>query len=171
VHRIMDRLESVTGRVFSLHAKPRTGGEHGIPKSPIATARIRLEGVEGDYNKYRTQRLKRDPGKAVLLLPREVLDDLRAEGWAVEPGHLGENVTSEGLANDAFVVGDRVTIGKDVVLEISEPCIPCSTLRVLEYVGRERLRDFIRTLAGRRGWYARVIAEGQIAIGDPISIV
>ena len=33
---------------------------------------------------------------------------------------------------------------------------------------RWRCNDFIRGLAGRRGWYAKVLVPGYVAVGDAV---
>ena len=40
------------------------------------------------------------------------------------------------------------------------------TLKHLPYIGNEKVKDFIKTLAGRRGWYAKVLKPGKIRKGD-----
>lgn len=153
-----------TMRVRSLQRKLRVAGERGIPKPSVDAIVVTEAGVDGDYNRYRTAKLKGDPGHAVLLIPIETLQALAAEGWPVAPGDLGENITTEGIAYDAMEPGTRLEIG-DALLEITEPCIPCSSLAALPYVGREKLKTFIKTLRGRRGWYARVLRGGAIMKG------
>lgn len=140
--------------------------EHGIPKQTVDEIAVDKHGVVGDFNRYRTEKLGGDPNKAVLLLAIETIDALNEERWPVAPGDLGENITTIGLR--ALTEGARVAIN-EAELEISEPCIPCSALRVLPYVGRERLKEFIQTLGGRRGWYARVLSPGAIGRGDVIT--
>ena len=43
---------------------------------------------------------------------------------------------------------------------------PCNNLGALEYVGRENRPEFLQTLEGRRGWFARVLTPGTIQDGD-----
>ena len=157
------------GRIASLSVKPRTAGEPGLPKQPVAALRVTAAGAEGDYNRYRAEKLQGDPDSAILLLTSDVLEALRQEGWTVAPGHLGENVLLEGIANTAFSPGRRVRIGA-VLLEVSRACDPCSELYTLPYVGRARGPEFVRTLQGRRGWYARVLAEGTLRPGDQVRL-
>lgn len=155
-------------RVTSLHRKARIKGERGIPKPSVDELAVTAAGVEGDYNRYRAESLKNDPGHAVLLLPTEILASLRAEGWPVAPGDLGENIATEGLLD--FAPGLELTIG-DARLELTEPCVPCANLRILPYIGREKQREFIKTLIDRRGFYARVLRAGTIRRGDVISVL
>src|SRR5690348_8220179 len=112
-------------RIHSLHQKPRTEGERGFPKPAVDEARVTETGLEGDYNHYRQTKKAGTNDHAVLLLSTETLHALAAEGWPVAPGDLGENVTVEGFAYDALAPGDRVALGDEVVLEISEACDPC----------------------------------------------
>lgn len=162
--------EAMDGTVIQVNVKGRQAGQRGIPKKPVERAEIRGTGLIGDFNRYRQEKLRGDSDSAVLLLPMEVIEELRLEGWEVQPGDLGENVTTEGIVLEAIGPGTRLIVGGQVELELSRVCKPCQNLRVLPYIGGERLRDFMQTLEGRRGWYARVIREGMVRPGDSISV-
>ncbi len=97
------------------------------------------------------------------------IKQLNNEGWPVRNGDLGENLTISDMHYSDLSIGDRLISG-DVVLEISEICNPCNNLSVLSYVGKKRISEFIQTMKGRRGWYARVIEEGTIDTDDKITI-
>jgi MOSC domain-containing protein YiiM len=128
---------------------------------------ITAEGVEGDYNRWRTEKANGDLDQAVLLLSEEILADLRAEGWPVQAGDLGENLLVAGLPPDALRIGTIVRLG-EVVLEVSKPCDPCTVLFTLPYVGVERGPQFLRIMNGRRGWYARVLRGGTVGVDTPV---
>jgi len=163
----MPSAAGVAGRVYELHRKPEVGGEHGLPKPSVAEAWVSRAGVEGDFNRYRHEEKRDDPGMALLVIPRETLSELVREGWPVRPGDLGENITTEGIAYDAFAPGRRFRAG-DVVFEVSKPCTPCDNLYLLPYVGPERGPEFLKVMLDRRGWYAQVVREGRVRSGDPV---
>ncbi|HTW55171.1 MAG TPA: MOSC domain-containing protein [Thermoplasmata archaeon] len=154
----------VAGRVVGLYVKPETAGERGLPKRSVGEIEFRESGVVGDFNRFRTEERHGDPAMAVLLISSELLAELRREGWPVRPGDLGENVTTEGI-DYARLGHGRWRIGTAEV-EISKACDPCDTLRLLPYVGSEKLAGFLRTMLGRRGWYARVVTPGRARLGD-----
>lgn len=157
----------MTGFIYQINVKPETPNERGIPKLPVDVVEVTLRGLAGDYNRYRTEKKKGNLNKALMLLPLETVLTLNDESWPIQPGHLGENFTTQGIPYDAFAVGKRYALGS-VVIEITEPCTPCSNLRVLPYIGGDRIKWFIQTLLGRRGWYAEVLTEGTVKIGDSI---
>jgi MOSC domain-containing protein YiiM len=159
-----------SGRVYRLHRKPRTPGEHGLPKVPVDEVAITAAGLEGDYNVYRHDEKADDAGMAVLIVPHETLAELNREGWPVRPGDLGENICSVGIPYDAFVPGRRFRVG-GVVLEITKPCTPCDNLFLLPYVGPSRGPEFLKVMLDRRGWYAKVVQEGRVRRDDPIEPV
>ena len=82
------------------------------------------------------------------------------------PGTFGDNLTIEGLPTD-LGVGDRLLAG-DVVLEVTAPRIPCSTLAA-------RMQDSNFGLQFRRaerpGAYCRVLHEGTVRAGDSVTRV
>jgi MOSC domain-containing protein YiiM len=125
--------------------------------------------VQGDFNRWRSEEANGDPDQAVLLLSEEILSALRTEGWPVQAGELGENLTLADLPPDAFQPGARMRVG-EVELEVSKPCDPCTVLFTLPYVGAERGPAFIRTLKGRRGWFARVVQGGTVRPGMPVEV-
>lgn len=87
-------------------------------------------------------------------------------GHEVSPGTFGENLTIEGMESALYRIGDRLILGS-VILEITAPRIPCNTLAT-------RMGDplFVKQFrqAERPGVYCRVIQEGWIRNGDPVSL-
>ncbi len=156
-------------RVAQLNLKPKEGRARGIPKRPVSQLTITPDGVEGDYNKWRTEKANGDPDQAVLLLTEELLAQLREEGWPVQPGDLGENVTLAGVSYDALTPGTVLRLG-EVRLQVSKACDPCTVLYTLPYVGVERGPEFLRVMNGRRGWYARVLHGGVVRSGSPVEV-
>ncbi len=87
-------------------------------------------------------------------------------GQEMQPGLFGENLTIEGLECAVFDIGDRLRIG-EVLLEVTAPRIPCGTL-----AGRMNIPPFAKQfrLAERPGLYCRVLREGSLQAGDPVSV-
>jgi MOSC domain-containing protein YiiM len=158
---------SVRGQVRSLHRKPETGSEHGLPKPATGAVLILRGGVEGDFNRYRHEDQHDEPNQAVLLMPIEMIRALNVEGWPIREGDLGENITTEGIPYGEFRPGDRFRAG-ETILRISKPCTPCTNLYLLPYVGESEGPGFLKTMLDRRGWYASVIQEGRVRTGDPV---
>jgi MOSC domain-containing protein YiiM len=155
------------GRVYRLSRKPHTPGQRGLPKVAVPAARLTRHGVEGDYNVYRHDVAHDDPAMAILIMPIEMLRTLDREGWPVQPGDLGENLTTVGIPYEAFAPGRRFRVG-EVELEVTKACTPCDNLYQLPYVGPERGPEFLRVTLDRRGWYARVLREGTVRTDDPV---
>ena len=155
------------GVVLQLNRKSSTPGERGLPKRPVAEAEVTSRGVAGDYNVYRHDVAHDDPAMAILIVPRETQEDFVREGWPVQPGDLGENITSRGIPYADFAPGRRFRVGT-AVLEVTKPCTPCDNLFQLPYVGPDRGPEFLKVTLDRRGWYAKVVVEGRVREGDPI---
>jgi MOSC domain-containing protein YiiM len=155
------------GRIIQINVKNKIEGERGIPKTRVERAIVRTFGLEGDYNIHR-QELGGDNDMAVLIVTTDRIRELRERGWDVQFGHLGENFTIDKVNYDFFGLGKRYGLGKEVIVEISRGGTPCRNLSVLPYVGEERLKNFQQGLLGRRGWYARVIQEGNVFTGDEV---
>lgn len=90
----------------------------------------------------------------------------RELGRELLPGTFGENLTVSGLESAAFHIGDRLRVGA-VLLEITYPRIPCVTLAA-------RMGDptFVKRFryAERPGLYCCVLVEGDVRVGDPVSV-
>jgi MOSC domain-containing protein YiiM len=87
-------------------------------------------------------------------------------GKELTPGAFGDNLTISDLQSADFNIGDRLHIG-DVILEVTAPRIPCSTLatRMGDSQFVKKYRD-----AERPGLYCRVIAEGEVKAGDEVTV-
>jgi MOSC domain-containing protein YiiM len=107
---------------------------------------------------------------AILVYPMETIQELNQEGWPVQPGHVGENLTVEGYAHDTFKVGQQYIAGNSTI-EISLECDPCTNLSLLPYVDQKHIKTFMNTVLHRRGWYARVIKDGEIKPGDIFKLI
>ncbi|GAT67570.1 sulfurase [Planomonospora sphaerica] len=107
--------------------------------------------------------------QAVYAYAREDLDLWEAElGRPLPNGAFGENLTTSGLDVNGALIGERWRIGRDTVLEVSCPRIPCGTFQ-----GWLEVEGWIKrfTRAALPGPYLRVIEPGDIRGGDPVEIV
>ncbi len=93
-------------------------------------------------------------------------DELERDDFAPQ-SPFGENLTVDGMLDDAVCVGDTFRIGSAVV-QITQPRVPCFKLGI-----RMGIPDFQNHFAKslRIGFYFRVIDEGEIGAGDAIERV
>ena len=140
----------------------------GVPKRTVDSANIGKEGVEGDFNRFRDGR-GGDPDRAVCIFSLERIEELKQEGHPIEVGSTGENLTIQGVSWDSLVEGARMEVG-DVVLELSEPCAPCSKIGG-SFIGRRFDRVDQEQEFGWSRWLARVVREGRVSVGDSVNII
>lgn len=142
----------------------------GVPKLPVASARVLVEGVEGDWQRDRKHH--GGPDRAVCLFPLSLIEKLRAEGHPISPGTIGENLTLAGLTTEAWAglgPGVRLVFAGGVRLEIVSYCNPCSNIR--ESFSDLRFTRVKQDLhPGSSRLYARVLAEGMIETGEALTI-
>jgi len=77
-------------------------------------------------------------------------------------GQFGENLTTEGMAEDQVCIGDIFRIG-GAVAEVTQPRNPCFKLGI-RVADKMFVRNFLES--GLLGIYLRVIEEGEIGAGD-----
>jgi MOSC domain-containing protein YiiM len=87
-------------------------------------------------------------------------------GIEIAPGTFGENLTISDLESAQFSIGDTIHID-DITLQVTAPRIPCGTFatRMNDPQWVKRFRQ-----AERPGLYCRVLHDGFVQTGGPISI-
>lgn len=135
-------------------------------------------GVEGDVHagvtvKHRS-RVARDPAqpnlRQVHLIHQELFTELRAAGFEVAPGELGENVTTSGVDLLALPVGTLLHLGGEAVVEVTGLRNPCAQIDdfqkglLKQVVGRNADGSVVR----RAGVMGIVVSGGVVRPGDPV---
>lgn len=140
----------------------------GVPKLPVADARLTAEGLVGDF--HEDTRNHGGPMRALCLFTLEEIERLSGEGHPIYPGAVGENVTLSGLPLEALTPGTHLTLGDETLIEMTSYATPCKTIRDAFNDG-----DFNRispkTHPGESRVYARVLREGKIHTGDVVRIL
>jgi MOSC domain-containing protein YiiM len=137
-------------------------------------------GVEGDAHqgvtvKHRS-RVARDPSqpnlRQVHLIHGELHDELRALGFELAPGEMGENVTTRGLFLLALPAGARLHLGASAVIEVTGLRNPCGQLDGIRpgLMAATLARDASGALVRKAGVMGVVRAGGEVRIGDAIGI-
>jgi MOSC domain-containing protein YiiM len=151
-------------RLFEYNHRP---AKSAIWKTPV-TGRIAARGVNLEGDEQADRKAHGGPDKAIYAYAVEDLHWWEQElAQPLVYGGFGENLTTEGIAVNDALIGERWEIGTTVV-EVSEPRVPCWRLGV-------RMNDetFPRrfTAALRPGSYLRIIVEGDLAPGDEIRVI
>jgi MOSC domain-containing protein YiiM len=156
-------------------------GAHRFSKQPVEAITLRTGlGVEGDAHFGATvqhlSRVARTPDapnlRQVHLLAAELLDELLAQDFRVEPGSVGENVTTRGVDLLGLPTGTVLRLGEDATIEITGLRNPCVQLDRFQH-GLQRAvldRDAAGNLIRRAGVMAIVLHDGVARPGDPIAI-
>jgi MOSC domain-containing protein YiiM len=131
----------------------------GMKKTAVPEGKFRKQfGVVGDAHadeKWHRQ---------VSLLAQESVDKMRKLGVDVGPGDFAENLTTEGIELVTLPIGTRLSVGKDVLLEVSQIGKECHThCAIFQQVGT--------CVMPTEGIFARVIKGGSIKAGDSIQVI
>jgi MOSC domain-containing protein YiiM len=155
---------------------------HSFSKPSEASIRL-IEGlgVEGDAHMGETvkhrSRVAADPTapnlRQVHLIHAELHDELSAAGFRVEPGDMGENVTTRGIDLLTLPRGTRLLLGRDAVVEITGLRNPCAQLDRFQNGLMQAVlgRDADGNLVRKAGIMGIVVAAGEVRPGDAIRAV
>ena len=139
-----------------------------IFKSPVS-GRVAIHGHNLDGDRQSDLAVHGGQFKAVYAYPSEHYAFWREQLPNVDLpwGSFGENLTIEGLLEDAIHVGDRLRIGS-AELVVTQPRMPCYKLGI-----RFDREDIVkRFLDSRRsGFYMMVGVEGELGVGDDIEVI
>jgi MOSC domain-containing protein YiiM len=155
-------------------------GRHNFRKS--ATDSIRLLtgiGIEGDAHAGAHVRhrylARRSPQLAnqrqVHLIAAELFDALRAAGYVVRSGDLGENVTTSGLELEALPLGAVLELGAEARVELTGLRTPCVLIDRFQAGLRKQMDG--NEAGGPRfrcGVMGVVRCGGTLSVGDPIGV-
>ncbi|HTK45118.1 MAG TPA: methyltransferase domain-containing protein [Patescibacteria group bacterium] len=154
-----------TGLVAAVNTSPG-----GVPKRPIASARIHWRGLEGDGHS-KPEPIHGTREQAVCLYAFEAIERVRSDGQQAFPGAYGENLTIVGLDWGGLRRGDRLRIGEaGPLLHLTDYATPCDT-QARWFVDGRYGRISARTHPEDARWYASVVEEGRVAPGDLVRLI
>ena len=154
---------------------------HSFSKTSVMSIRLLAGlGVEGDAHsgvtvKHRS-RVAQDPTqpnlRQVHLIHSELHDELRASGFDVAAGQMGENITTRGLDILALPVGALLHLGASAVIEVTGLRTPCAQIdRFKTGLTRAVLgRDADGNLIRKAGVMSVVRVGGDVHVGDAIRV-
>ena len=147
----------------------------GLPKRPIPEGFIDVLGVTGDLHAH--PQFHGGPQRAVLIIASAVTEELKARGYPLFYGALGENLTTRGLERRELRIGDQIRAGA-ALLEITRLRVPCAQLDVYgESLKSEiwdkqvKAGDYSSPRWGMSGFYCSVLRPGFVRPGDIITVV
>jgi MOSC domain-containing protein YiiM len=165
------------GTVTSVSLSPR----HGFSKQVNLAIRLLAGlGVDGDAHlgvtvKHRS-RVARDPSqpnlRQVHLIHAELHAELRAAGFDILPGEMGENVTTSGVDLLGLPAGAVLRLGADAAVKVTGLRNPCAQLdRFRPGLMQAVLgRDSVGALVRKAGVMGIVLAGGDVRAGDAVTV-
>lgn len=167
----------MTGIVAAVSRNPT----HSFTKANADSIRLVAGlGVEGDAHqgatvKHRSRiaRFADAPNlRQVHLIHAELFDELRAAGFAVSAGQMGENVTTRGLDLLGLPAGARLRLGDAAVVEVTGLRNPCRQLDSFQpgLMNATLERDEAGNLVRKAGIMAIVREGGEVREGDAITV-
>jgi MOSC domain-containing protein YiiM len=121
-------------------------------------------------------RVARDPSQTNLrqvhLIHAELHEELRARGFNVSAGQMGENITTRGIDLLGLPASARLRLGDEAVIEITGLRIPCKQLETIQLglMAAVLDRDMNGALIRKAGVMAIVLVGGIVRPGDAITI-
>lgn len=102
--------------------------------------------------------------RQVSLLAIESIEKMGNLGLNVHPGDFAENLTIEGLELVSLAAGTRISIGEDVLLEITQIGKEChSGCAIYQQIGK--------CIMPKEGVFSRIIRGGFVRTGDSMRVI
>jgi MOSC domain-containing protein YiiM len=139
----------------------------GVPKLPRTSVALRKTGLDGD--RQRDLEYHGGPDRAVSIYSLELIEKLRSEGHPIAVGTIGENLTLSGLDWAGVRPGVRLEIG-EVEIELTADAPPCRKIAG-SFADRVFTRVNQKAHPGWSRFYARVLKEGTLRVGDRVRVV
>lgn len=142
------------GKIHAISISKRKG----IPKSNIGTANLIFDhGIENDVHAGKWHR-------QVSLLAAESIDKMRVKLRNLRAGAFAENITTIGMDLNKLNIGDRIRLGENAELEITQ----------LGKVCHDKCAIFFRVgdcVMPTEGVFAKVTKPGNINTDDNITVL
>ena len=125
-------------------------------REPLQQATLIADhGIKGDAKAGRNR------SRQVNILSLEWLQRMKREGHRTEPGQFGEQIVVQGIDLEILQPGDQLQMGESAAVEITKARIGCERLEAAQ--GRSN-----EAFGGLVGMLAKVVAGGDIRVGDPV---
>jgi len=135
-----------------------TSEKKGIVKREQAEVNLKVQwGIENDAHAG-------DWHRQVSLLAGESIDTVKEILPTLKNGAFAENIITRGIDLTALRIGDRLRVGEEVVLEITQ------IGKVCHNDGCAIKKATGDCIMPREGLFARVIQGGEAKAGDPIAV-
>jgi MOSC domain-containing protein YiiM len=141
-------------RIFSIS----TSDKKSVRKENVQEAFLRKDhGIVNDAHAG-------DWHRQISLLAVESIRKMTDQGLAVGPGDFAENITTEGIDLLSLPIGQKLRLGDEILVEITQKGKECHDRCAIYYQAGDCVMP-------REGIFARVLTGGTIRTGDPITIV
>jgi MOSC domain-containing protein YiiM len=129
----------------------------GTPKTDVREGYLEVGlGLRGDAHAG-------DWHRQVSLISIEDIKIMEAKGLDVEPGSFAENLTTEDFDLHSVKPGDRLKVGSNVILEVTQIGKECHTRCAIYHKVGECIMP-------ERGVFATVVQGGEVKAGDTIDL-
>ena len=120
--------------------------------------------LKADYGLVGDAHAGPDGHRQVSLLALASIEKIQNLGLAVNPGDFAENLTTEGLELFTLPLGTRLSVGQDIILEITQIGKEChDRCDIFKQVGT--------CVMPTEGVFTRVIRGGKVTAGDKLEVV
>ena len=144
----------MAARVISVNTSPKKG----MRKKPVDAIKLNENfGIEGDAH------ASSEWHRQVSLLAMESIETMRKKGLDVHPGDFAENITTEGIDLVSLPVGTVMSIGADVVGEVTQIGKECHNRCAIYYQAGDCVMP-------KEGIFIRVLKGGIVKAGDPVVV-
>lgn len=130
----------------------------GTSKEMIDKANFIEEyGMEGDAHAGKWHR-------QISLLALEKINDFKNKGANVDYGAFGENLVIEGINLNKLPIGQKIKIGDNTLLQVTQIGKECHDKCAIFYQVGECIMP-------KNGIFARVLKGGEVKVGDEVTLI
>jgi MOSC domain-containing protein YiiM len=163
-------------KVIAVHCDDR----HRFSKPTRPSIRlVEGHGIEGDahagrfiQHRYKARKMPEMPNnRQIHLIQSELFDELKQLGFMVEPGDLGENITTRGVDLIGLPLGTFLHLGSTAVVKLTGLRTPCSYIdKFQKGLKRAMIVRNPEGIAFRAGVLGVVNAGGVVIPSDAIAV-